>query len=204
MKRSIVIPRGRELNRVMEGFSKLCKLLMCAGAIVKPVVWGDSYWCYKRYPTLLILAVVDADSIFTFVDAGRAASLGNAYVYNWSCLRQKLDGGSWLPASVTKLVSGQRVKPYLLAGSAFGASEHVVKEFKHPPEPGRQTSFISAVNQGRKVVEQAFGRLKGCFRVLKSNFIRDPEFVAEVAMLCCALHNMCTRAKVDFFKLLAA
>ena len=32
--------------------------------IVKPVVWGDSYWCYKSYPALLILAVVDADGIF--------------------------------------------------------------------------------------------------------------------------------------------
>ena len=86
-------------------------------------------------------------------------------MYNWSRLRQKLDGGSWLPASVTKLVSGQRVKPYLLPDSAFCASEHAVKGFKHPPEPGRQSSFDSAVNQGRNVVEQAFGRLKGHFRV---------------------------------------
>ena len=40
VKRSIVFPRGRELHWVMEGFSKLCKLPMCAGAIVKPVVFG--------------------------------------------------------------------------------------------------------------------------------------------------------------------
>ena len=33
VKRSIVFPRGRELHRVMEGFSKLCKLPMCASAI---------------------------------------------------------------------------------------------------------------------------------------------------------------------------
>ena len=206
VKRSIVFPRGRELQRVMAGFKKLCKLPMCAGAmdgtfmkIVKPVVWGDSYWSYKSYPAVLILAVVDVDGIFTFVDAGRAASLGDAYVFNRSRLRKKLEDGSWLSDGITKLVSGQRIKPYLLADSAFGASQHVVKGFKHPPQPGRQTSFNSAVNQGRKVVETAFGRLKGRFRVLKSNFIRDPEFAAEVAMLCCALHNMCTRARVEFF-----
>ena len=114
------------------------------------------------------------------------------YVFHGRRLRKKLEDGSWLSACITKLVSGQLIKSYLLAGSAFCASEHVVIGFKHPPEPGQQSSFNSAVSQGRKVMKQAFGCLKGRFRVLKYIFISDLEFAAEAAMLWCALHNTCT------------
>ncbi|XP_065175529.1 uncharacterized protein LOC135805424 [Sycon ciliatum] len=204
-KKSIVFPKGEDLKRVISGFKRICKLPMCAGAIdgtfmkiIKPSVWGDSYWCYKSYPAIIILAVVDADGIFTYVDVGRAGSLGDAYTFNNSSLKRKLQTRSWLQ-STTKLISGHRIKPYLLADSAFGASEHVVKAYKHPPQPGQQATFNSAVNKGRKVVEQAFGRLKGRFAVLTRSFVRDPEFAARVALLCSALHNMCTRGNVEFF-----
>ena len=46
------------------------------------------------------------------------------------------------------------------------------------------------------MVEQAFGRLKGRFVVLTRSVVRDPEFAARVALLCCALHNMCTCGNV--------
>ena len=204
-KKAIKFPQGAELERVMKDFKRLCKLPMCAGAIdgtfmkiIKPSIWGDSFWCYKSHPAIIILAVVDSDGIFTFVDAGRAGSLGDAYTFNHSRLLKKIEDNVWLPGP-SKTVFGQQIKPYILADSAFGSSEYIIKGYKHPPPPGRPTSFNASVNQGRKVVEQTFGRLKGRFRIVKTNFIRDPEFAAKVAMLCCSLHNLCTRGNVPFF-----
>ena len=60
------------------------------------------------YPVILIQTVVDHDGIFTFVDAGRVASHGDAFTYNQSQLQKKLEDGSWLPGP-PRVVSGQWV-----------------------------------------------------------------------------------------------
>ena len=65
-------------------------LPLCAGAmdgtlmILKPSLWGDSYYCYKSFIAIVILAVVDARCIFTYIDAGRAGSMGDTCTYNHS------------------------------------------------------------------------------------------------------------------------
>ena len=50
----------------------------------------------------------------------------------------------------------------------------------------------------RRAVETAFGKLKGRFRILVNNFINDPGFAQEIAVLCCALNNICQRAQCEF------
>lgn len=43
------------------------------------------------------------------------------------------------------------------------------------------------------MVEQAFGREKGHFRILTNNSFWDPDFAANVAIVCAALHNVCEK-----------
>ena len=78
--------------------------------IQKPVQWVDRYWCYKSYPAIVVLATVNARVEYTFVDAGRAGNLGDAYAYNNSHLKSKQINGVW-------------VQPYLGADSAFTLSQ---------------------------------------------------------------------------------
>ena len=86
---SIHFPTGGELGQVMVDFERLTAkpgkagLPVCAGAmdgtflkILKPSLWGNSYYCYKSFLAIVILAVVDARCIFTYIDAGRAGSMG--------------------------------------------------------------------------------------------------------------------------------
>lgn len=42
----------------------------------------------------------------------------------------------------------------------------------------------------RRVVECAFGRLKARFPILKDTRLRDPDFVAKLVSVCCAIHKM--------------
>ena len=58
--------------------------------IRKSTEWVDTY---KNYCAIMVLAVVDADNNFTYVDAGRAGSLGDAYTFNHSGLKEKIDAG---------------------------------------------------------------------------------------------------------------
>ena len=50
--------------------------------------------------------------------------------------------------------------------------------------------FDSSVNSGRVVIEQAFGSLKNCWRILKG-FNISVDNAALVTLACCKLHNYC-------------
>ena len=48
-------------------------------AMKKPSDFGDTYFCYKKFIAIIVLACVDARGIFTYVNAGRPGSVGDSY-----------------------------------------------------------------------------------------------------------------------------
>ena len=196
---AIVFPRGEALAQDMEEFRRLSKLKCCAGAldgtfmcICKPVVWGDHYWCYKYYCAIVVLATVNPRGEFTFVDAGRAGSLGDAYTFNHSRLKEEIVAGKLLNEHVQR-VGHVWVRPYLVADSAFALSSTLMKGYPRPVQPANKP-FNDAVISARKTVEMGFGGAKRKFHILMKGGLIDPEFAADVALSCCALHNVCSRA----------
>ena len=73
-----------------------------------------------------------------------------------------------------------------------------MKGYDYPPAPGHQRTFNAAMVKARRIVEVAFGKAKGRFHILMNNFLHDPVFAADVAVLCCALNNVCERAKCPY------
>eukprot|EP00117_Sycon_ciliatum_P014843 scpid34720/ scgid14937/ Putative nuclease HARBI1; Harbinger transposase-derived nuclease len=200
---AIKFPSGRELEDVIAGFSDLAQLPMCAGAIdgtfvhiKKPALWGDNYWCYKNFIAIHMLAVCDHRCQFTFVDVGRAGCVGDAFSYAESSLRRRIVGGRWLQ-DLHRNFDGTTVRPYLIGDSAFPLEPQLMKcydqaRFQH------QTRFNKALISSRQKIENAFGFYKGRWHVLIENFIRDPAFMRDVALVCAALHNICQRANCEY------
>ena len=100
---AIVFPTSLELDRVMTDFEAHCFLPHCAGAIdgtfmfhKKPSKYGDSFWCYKHGHAIIVLGVVDARGIFTFVDVGRAGSVGDSVAWQRCTMRTKVENGEWM------------------------------------------------------------------------------------------------------------
>ena len=162
----ILFPIGRELNQVMVDFEALCGLPCCGGAldgtfmpIKKPADFGVTYICYMKFTAIIVLACGDARSIFTYVNAGRPGSVGDSYTYRHSVMCQKVASGEWLAHS-PRTIEGVSVKPFVVADSAFPLEPTCIKcyEFGQPPY---RCSFNYSLMRTRKVVEQAFGRLKG-------------------------------------------
>lgn len=95
---------------------------------MKPEEFGDSYWCYKQYPAILVLACVDVSGLFTFVDAGAPGSVGDTVVYNNSQFKERIASGQWLSHQVWNC-NGMQVRPYIVGDSAFALSQHLMKIF---------------------------------------------------------------------------
>ena len=72
-------------------------------------------------------------------------------------------------------------------------SSTCMKRYEVGP-PSYRRSFNNNLIRRRRVVGQAFGRLKGRWKIMDGKCsLKDPVFVRHVAVVCCALHNICER-----------
>ena len=197
----VSFPTGDAFIECMDGFEKLCGLPMCAGAIdgtfvriESPTEFGDAYYCYKKYHAILLFACVDAAGLFTYLRLGEAGSAGDAATFNRSGLGLRIQEYLAMPqGSQPQHIDGMEVMPYLVGDGAFKLTEHLMKCYEVGNPTPAQFNFNYALIRTRRVVECAFGRLKGRFRLLYSTRLRDPVTAVKVSRICCALHNFLER-----------
>ena len=201
---SIRFPTGQELEQVLVDFESLSGLPQCGGAvdgtfmhIRKPVLFGDSFWCYKQFSAILILACVDARGVFTYVNAGNPGCIGDAAAYNNSRLCRNVRSRRWLGGN-GKTLNGVIVQPFLVGDAAFALSTTMLKCFPDGQNGPHQHTLNYRVIRTRRVIEQAFGRWRGRFRVTVKNDISDHQFASDIAMVTFALHNVCERWSCPF------
>ena len=60
----------------------------------KPKKSGSDYYNYKGLFFLVLLALVDAEYKFLFVNVGSSGSSSDAQIFNRNDLREKIEGGS--------------------------------------------------------------------------------------------------------------
>jgi hypothetical protein len=91
---------------------------------------GRHYYCYKKYPAIVLLACVDAAGLFTYVTAGMPGSAGDASTWNSCGMMAKVESGEWLrlPDDAPAFRAGTtNIKPCIVADSAFALSPHLLK-----------------------------------------------------------------------------
>ena len=190
----------QEVTEVIHDFEHLSGLPQCAGAIDGSQIPinkpseddGDVFWCYKHNaPAILLLGIVDATGRFLYVDIGRPGSVGDAGALERSHITNLLQRETLLGPVHARNIVGVSVKPYLVGDAAFALSPSVMKGY--PTEASRKEKIWNRkIVLARRVIECAFGRLKGRFRVLLSPAgTRDVEWYSKVIMVACCLHNYC-------------
>ena len=115
-----------------------------------------------------------------------------SYTYRFSPLHEKLYSGEWLNHS-PKCIEGCNVKPFLVADSAFPLASNMIKCYEDDNLLHWKRSFNYSLIRTRRVVEQAFGRLKGRWKIVDKCNLNDPVFTRWVALVCCAVHIVCER-----------
>lgn len=203
----IKFPVGDELKRVIDDFEGICKLPNVAGAIDGTIVellkptepFQDRYWCYKNKIGIIVLAVVDAVGRFTFIDAGRPASVGDVNAFRLGLLKPAIENRTVMTAAFDRVITGTTIPPYLLGDEAFSQARYMMTIYPGTHAPNsRNAQYNGAIIAGRRVVEQAFGRCKHRWRILlNGSTCGDPDFLGRVTTVCCALHNYCETEKLN-------
>ncbi|XP_063615556.1 uncharacterized protein LOC134788653, partial [Penaeus indicus] len=156
----------------------------------KPANSGSEYYDYKTNHSIIILALVDANYKFLYVDVGAKGRASDAGVWDKCTLRECIERQQLQIPPSENLPFTNTKAPYVIVGDdAFPLKTYLMK-----PYPGRiitkeQTIFNYKLSRARRVSENAFGILASKFRVLMQPIASKPDNIKDIIFATFVLHN---------------
>jgi len=163
-------------------------------AVQAPKKTGSRYYNYKKFFSVILFALVDANYRFLYVDIGRNGQNSDAGVWENCDLQAGLRSGQIpIPDPIPITPGGPDIPFYIIGDDAFPLRPGLMK-----PYPGSNLSKEQRItnyrfSRGRRVSENAFGILCQRFRCLRRPLLLSASNTQEVVKACCALHNFMRR-----------
>lgn len=158
--------------------------------IQKPANSGSTFFTYKRTFAIQLLALVDAEYNFIYVDVGCQGRIGDAGVYQRSSLCKALEANALNIPNACLLPNSARSLPYtLVADEAFPLTTYIIKPYARRGLTESERIYNYRLSRARRVVENAFGILAHRFRVFLSPIVMHPCKVIHIVLASVALHN---------------
>jgi hypothetical protein len=188
-----------EWLEIAEGFNRKWNFPHCIGAvdgkhvrIVAPMNSGSLFFNYKDFFSIILLAVVNADYEFVFVNVGAEGKASDGGVWACSGLKQQIeDPGNPLMIPEPSPIHGiPGLMPYyFVSDDAFKLVHYNMKPFPGYGLTRKQRIYNYRLSRCRRIVENTFGILSCRFRLLRRAIEVNPENVEEIVMACCIIHN---------------
>lgn len=193
----VCFPKLHELQEHMRQFAAVCGFPQGVGAldgchieVCPPKEEAADYFNYKGWYSIILLAVVDHKYKFLYTNSGSPGKNNDSAVFQTSRLPRILD--SDLFQLETRTIQGVQVGPVLLADQAFALQRNVMKPYSFSGTAGSPAqTFNYHLSSARRVVENAFGRVKARFRMLLKGLECSIHNVNIVVRAACVLHNVC-------------
>lgn len=151
----------------------------------------DYYNRLKQY-SIVLQGVADATYRFIDISVGYPGSIHDARIMRMSKLYRNIVQGKWLYSGPQKDIEGVEVGPLLVGDSAYPLTSWLLTPFRQTPTLTEEhTAFNKSLSQARVTIEQAFGILKGRWRILLKPLEEGVENAIYTTTACCVLHNIC-------------
>lgn len=163
----------------------------CHIGVEPPKEYAADYYCYKHKYSTVLLAMCDSGCRFIYVNVGAPGRNNDANVYGRSSLPTLIAAHPMLD-SLTSSIDGRNIQPLILGDGAFPLSPNLMKPYADGPVFNQQQRvFNYHLSRARRVIENAFGRLKARYRCLVKNLAYHIDRVPVIVQTCCTLHNLC-------------
>ncbi|XP_044003548.1 uncharacterized protein LOC122849064 [Aphidius gifuensis] len=199
-KEYLKIPNTRdEWEKISNEFFRQWQFPNCLGAMdgrritFKPPSKESSlYYNYKGTHSMVLLALVDANYQFIYVDVGINGRDSDEGVLSESDIAPILvDPENPLNIPSDKALPGtDDVVPHVILGdNAFPLQKHLIKPYSTEHLTHEERIFNYRFSRGKRIVENAIGILANRFRVMLVPMNLPVETVQTITLACCALHN---------------
>ncbi|XP_056090844.1 uncharacterized protein LOC130070464 [Rhinichthys klamathensis goyatoka] len=186
-------------KEVAQGFCEKWNFPNCLGAIdgkhiiiQAPPLSGSQFFNYKKTFSIVLLALVDADYRFRFIQVGDFGRTCDGGVYASSDLGRGMETNTLHVPPSTSLPGAAHLGdvPFVMVGDAA----FQLKPFLMRPYPGANLSYKKRIfnyrlSRARMVVENAFGILSSRWRIFLNRINLQPKNVDTLVMATCILHN---------------
>lgn len=155
-----------------------------------PTHSGSEFYNYKGTFSVVLLALVDANYCFTFVDIGCQGRINDGGVFRNSSLFEELDRKLLnLPPNNPLPLQEKPLSYVFVADDAFSLTVNMMKPYPGVYDKGtKQRVFNYRLSRSRRVVENVFGIMSSVFRVLRKPILLSPEKTTNVVIACVLLH----------------
>ena len=202
-------PMGQRVQEVVDGFDNKYQFPQCIGAIdgthvpvTPPSAYKEDFRNRKGWFSVNAQCVVDHELMFTDVYVGWPGSAHDARVFRNSPLYLAAEAGQPLmPNTPTRSIGGTDIPLVLLGDPAYPIQTWLQKPYRTGVNTtADQRQFNYRLSRTRMVVERAFGRLKGRWRILLKTMETDITRVPFIFLACTVLHNVCELWREDFIE----
>lgn len=178
---------SEEWTSIARGFNDRWNFPRCCGAldgkhinIQKPAHSGSDFFNYKGYFSTVLLALVDSNYCFTYIDVGTQGRFNDASIFRNSILKTKLEDGSlnFPPWGV------------ILGDEAFPLKSYLMKPYSRRLSlTTEEKIFNYRLSRARRIVENAFGIMTSKFRIYRTPIYVCPDKVDKIVKATCVIHN---------------
>ncbi|XP_047522885.1 uncharacterized protein LOC125061459 [Pieris napi] len=159
--------------------------------VMCPKKSGSMFYNYKKYFSVVLQAVADANYKFVMVEVGGYGKQSDGGTFRASDLYQFLNERELDIPSPAYLPNTQVSVPYVfLADEAYPLKTYLMKPFGGRDLTVDQQNFNSRLSRARKTVECAFGRLYSKWRLLSKSIETDIQLADKIVKTMCLLHNI--------------
>ncbi|GFO05888.1 protein antagonist of like heterochromatin protein 1 [Plakobranchus ocellatus] len=184
---------------VASGYAKHGQFPNCVGAldgkhfvIQAPANSGSDFFNYKGFHSIILLALVDSNYKFIFIDVGRNGRCGDAGVFQDSSLFQGFEKKLLHIPTPQPLPGKEHPLPMVMVGDdAFPLKPYLLKPYPEHNNDHKDEKriFNYRLSRARRCSENAFGLLTKRFRLFNTKMLLAPEKATAVVKCCVALHN---------------
>lgn len=197
------VPTTQTWLQKAEEFYENSQFPLCIGAVdgkhirlTNPKNCGSLFYNYKHYFSIVLLAVCDANYLFTSIDVGAYGREGDSQILWRSNVGKKLKNNSLnIPMDSTLPNDNSNCQlPYIIVGDeAFGLHRNIMR-----PYPGNKLSYAQRVFnyrlcRARRYIECSFGILANKWRIFHTPMMVEPKFATLITKTACVLHNYVRR-----------
>lgn len=155
---------------------------------------GSTYYNYKGFHSIVLMAVANANYEFIYVDVGANGRISDGGVWNNCSLAKRLEGNeAELPAPRKSGNSKENLPFVFVADDAFAMKPYMMKPFPFRNQTNEQRIYSYRHSRARRVIENVFGILVKKFGIFQTAILLSPEKAVKVVLACVVLHNYMRR-----------